>query len=107
MSEYILNFYPENHSDDSVMYYVEFSSYKASEPMVWRLFQRSFICSKEEWEEHYKTLDEFSRSIMSREGHPYQLGSGSVNEQEYCVDMNTRRFLKFMVDSLNKNCKPK
>lgn len=105
MSEYILNFYPENHADDDITYYVEFSRYGLSEPTEWRLFQRNYICSKEEWIEKVKDMDEFSKFVISREGHPYQLACGKVNEIDYCVDMNTKTFLKFMVDSLNKNCK--
>lgn len=105
---YELEIYPTftENKDDHIIYYVEFFRHKMSDPLYWILYQRNYICSKEEWNEKSKSIDDFLLFTMSREGHPYQIGNGKVNEIDFCADMNTKKFLKFMVDSLNKNCKP-
>lgn len=88
--------YPDIHdNEDGPLYYVEFTRW-TGRPWRWTLFQRQWICSKEEWKKHHG-----EPGLLSREGHPWNLGDGEVNEREHAMDMNTRRFLKFMVDALN------
>jgi len=95
--------YPEyKDSDDKPLYFIELSRWEEKDPLTWQLFKRNFIYSKEEWQESVKRMGIWS-NLMSREGHPWNLGEGVVLERDGAVDMNTLPFLKFMVDSLNKN----
>lgn len=93
-----LEIYPDvgDNSKEDILYYVEFSKWDEKGPLRWTLFQRQFMYSKEEWAktEH--------GPLESNEVHPWNLGGGVVNEREEAMDMNTKRFLKFMVDALNK-----
>ncbi len=73
--------YPTN---KDAPYYLEFQSTNLRiDRITWQLFQRNYI--------------------MSREVHPWNLGEGIVEEDPHIISMNTRNFLTFMVDSLNKN----
>ena len=93
-------YYPEvNDNEDGPLYYIEFTQW-TGRPWRWNLFQRQWICSKEEWE---KTEHDM---LESREVHPWNLGEGEVNERDV-MDMNTRQFLKFIVDALNEKVKQK
>jgi hypothetical protein len=84
------NFYP---------YYVEFSQWEG-QPECWTLFQRNFFCSEPEWQKILVTVEEDLRPLMARECHPWNLGGGIVNQNDV-ICMETRKFLKFMVDSMN------
>jgi hypothetical protein len=101
MSYHRYETYPKLDNEND-LYYVEFSQLLSTSQYRWTLFKRQFIHSKEDWEK-YKNED----LLMSNEGHPWNLGDGIVNENESCIDMNTKSFLKFMVDSLNKNTQDK
>jgi hypothetical protein len=83
-------------SDDGPLYYVEFTDWKDGKAETWRLFKRQWIMPKKDF------MDEIGKHpLMSREGHPWQLESGNVNPREESVDLNTKGFLKFLVDCLN------
>lgn len=84
------------------LYFVEFSQWDG-EPERYRLFKRNFMYSKEKFEEMCKNEPTFR--IMGREVHPWQLHNGEVNTREGAIDFETKTFLKFVVDSLNKNSK--
>jgi hypothetical protein len=90
--------YPQNLRDDAdkPLYYVEFHKWPEETKTHWTLFQRQFICSKEDWKKTKHCL------LESRELHPWNLGEGVVNDREHAMDMNTKRFLIFMVDALNR-----
>ena len=93
-------YYPEvKNNEDGSLFYLEFTRW-TGRPWRWNLFQRQWICSKEEWEQSHE-----EHVLDSREGHPWNLGEGEVNEREHAMDMNTRQFLKFMVDALNEKVK--
>jgi hypothetical protein len=81
-------------SDRHSHFFVEFHKWEG-QPRTWTLFKRNYIHSEEEWAktDHHP--------FESREGHPYNLGGGEVNECPGVIDMNTPEFLKFMVDALN------
>lgn len=95
--------YPEYHdNEDKPLYFIEFSRWKQRDELTWQLFKRNFIHSKEEWDELVKASPG-EAWMLGRECHPWNLGEGVVMEDERCVSMNTKSFLKFLVDSLNKN----
>ncbi len=104
--------YPKiDSTKDSPLYYVVFSKLKELDPLNWTLFKRNFIRGSNETISEYKlTNDRTKWSIYesllfaSREGHPYNLGGGKVESNPNAIGINTESFLKFMVDSLNKNC---
>ena len=79
-------------------YYVEFFQWEGKNER-WTLFKRNYHCSKEEWEKIPHSV------LMNREVHPWNLGGGELNsvdpDGKQIVDMNTKRFLKHMVDALN------
>lgn len=80
------------------LYYVEFltrTDRKSNETTTWRLFKRQYMFPPEEWDKREHDL------FDSNEMHPWNLGGGDVNENNDAHDMNTRSFLKFMVDALN------
>lgn len=80
------------------LFYVEFSQWEGS-PLRWTLFQRQYMYPPEEWAKmEHGPLD-------SNLVHPWNLGEGIVNEREHVMDMNTKRFLMFMVDALNEKIK--
>ncbi len=96
-----LEFYPPDfEQDDSILYYVEFHKWEDQDEIRYRLFKRQFYCSKEEWIKNHP-----QDGWMRREVHPWQLHNGIVNERVGAVDFETKEFLKFVVDSLNKNTK--
>lgn len=81
--------------EDDSLYYLEFSQWEGS-PLRWTLFQRQYMYPPEEWAKmEHGILD-------SNEVHPWNLGEGIVNERDVAMDLNTRWFLKFMVDALNE-----
>lgn len=92
---------------DRATYYVEFSGY-SEHPEEWRLFKRCYLRNREEYESLCKenNLDindpYAALKFGSIEGHPYQLANGIVLS-ETLVSMHTKSFLKFLVDSLNRN----
>lgn len=90
--------YPAQNTKESkeLLYYVEF--FTRDGQTNWTLFKKNYIHSREIWEEMVKDKDYL---FMSREGHPWNLGGGVVNERENAMDMNTRGFLKMIVDGLN------
>ena len=90
----MLEFYPS----DKSLYYVEFSRWNENDKWRWRLFKRQFLYPDEELEKMKKE----GYWYMSNEVHPWQLANGEVNEIEHAVDLNTKSFLKFMVDALNE-----
>jgi len=94
--------YPEETVGNKPMFFIEFSRWNEKDPLHWQLFKRNYMYSKEAWE---KMLKECPESVpwLSRECHPWNLGEGVVNEIEGVVCMETLPFLKFMVDSMNKN----
>ena len=88
----------ETYPEEDSLFYVEFSQWEGS-PLRWNLFQRQYMYPPEEWEKmEHGPLD-------SNEVHPWNLGEGIVNEKEYAMDMNTKTFLKFMVDALNEKAR--
>ena len=98
MSDREFEIYP---AEEKCLYFIEFSRWPGKK-LEYRLFKRSYIYSKEEFAEILKGENSFLATLMGREGHPYQLLSGTVIEQN-CVSFETKEFLKFTVDSLNKN----
>jgi hypothetical protein len=101
--------YPEHKfgAKDS-LYYVEFSNLDGK----WRLFKRQFLSKgtpnhqiNNNW--HPETQKLYAQMLDNNtqiEVHPWQLHCGTVNTNEGVVDMNTKDFLKFMVDALNAAC---
>jgi hypothetical protein len=90
-----LEIYPKL-EEDGPIYYVEFTDWKDGEPEHWRLFKRQWIMPKKDF------MDEIGKHpLMSREVHPWQLENGDVNPREDAVDLNTKGFLKFLVNALN------
>lgn len=83
--------YPEG----DTLYYVEFL--ERGGKTTWTLFKRHYVCSEEEW---HKIIKDKNYLFMSREVHPWNLGGGEV-VSEGLISMNTKGFLKFLVDSLN------
>jgi len=83
--------YPES----DTLFYVEFSQWEGH-PFRWNLFQRQYMYSPEEWEKMERG------PLDSNEVHPWNLGDGIVNEREHAMDMNTKKFLMFIVDALNE-----
>jgi hypothetical protein len=90
-------------------FFVEITRWKKGDKMHWRLFQRSFIFSREDWENQMKDApaNDFAALIMGPEGHPYQLANGEVNEHPGVIAMETPEFLKFMVDAMNEKAEMK
>jgi hypothetical protein len=98
--------YPEdtNSGEDFPLYFIEFSRWHSVEDarrpsdceLRWQLFRKNFIFSKEEFEQMHRT------AFRCREGHPWNLGEGVVQENPNAVNMHTMEFLKFMVDALNE-----
>lgn len=86
-------FYPD---DGKSLYYVEFSRWNENDKWQWRLFKRQFLYSNEEWKNMERNL------FMSNEVHPWQLANGEIVEIEHAVAMETKSFLKFMIDALNE-----
>ena len=93
--QFMYNYFEIYPEDDDSLYFIEFSGWKKEDKIEWRLFKRHFT-SKEYW-------FEFGGFVMGKERHPWQLENGVVNQNENSVDFNTKNFLKFVVDSLNKN----
>lgn len=84
--------YPEDNKGE---YFLEFSSWN-SEKVIWQLFKRQYY-PKHMW------VDTAANPLCSNEVHPWNLGDG-VLVDESRIDMNTKRFLRAMVDSLNRGC---
>ena len=104
MSYFYREIYPcYNKDDEKIIYYLEFLQFNKNDKLRWILFRRNFLMSKKEFDEIYQEFDKMNRSLMSREGHSWNYGEGIVNLNKHAYDLNTMEFLKFMVDSLNKN----
>jgi hypothetical protein len=97
--------YPENidSNSDTPLYYIGIVQWNDTPTLSWTLYKRQFLMSLQEWNERMALTTGFASPIMSRELHPWNLGGGMINTNKDCIDMNTEEFLKFMVDSLNKN----
>src|SRR4051812_37574787 len=80
--------YPAGESGD---YYVEFSQWEGEKEERWRLFKRQFLPSNINVPEG-----------MPREMHPWKLADGELNNRPNVVCLETKPFLKFLVDCLNK-----
>ncbi len=72
----------------------------------WVLFKRQEIIDPKEFKNMMDTDDSFAHSLLSNEGHPWNLGGGILNTYEHAVDLHTSKFLEFLVESLNKNSTP-
>lgn len=74
------------------LYYLEFTRWAENDPLKWTLFKRQFLYPNRNSSEYF----------FGNEVHPWNLGGGVVNE-EYpdAIDLNSIKFLKFMVDALN------
>lgn len=84
------------------LYSVEFHRWKKGEPMHWRLFKKNFIYTPEQWDKMMlENIEDPARILMSPEGHPYQLANGTVNEHPNVICLETKEFLKYLVDALN------
>lgn len=103
-----IEIYPEYKAGEAgPLYYVEFSKFFHDSPWEWRLFKRELIPVKQQMPvnpEWHPEAKEAYQAIMAsmQEAHPWQLGNGKVNCWERAIDMNTKEFLKFMVDALNE-----
>lgn len=100
-------YYPEDQPDDeSQPFYVEFIKHPDRRE-TYRLFKRQWLISQKDWDKHLEAIDANSgwAQVLSREVHPWQLTSGTVNPHENCVDFATKSFLKFTVDALNSKYK--
>lgn len=97
-------FYPSyNDNEIGPIYYIEFYRGPGELKKNWTLFKRRFIYSDEEWKKIKETRQLGNDPlVMLNEGHPWNLGSGVLNDYENAVSMNTQTFLKFMVDALNE-----
>lgn len=86
-------------------FFVEFSRWP-DRNLEYRIFKRHFLFSESDLK---KELAKCKNGIerhwlrVQNEVHPYQLLFGEVNEQPNVVSFNTKKFLKFTIDSLNKN----
>ena len=80
------SFYPK---DDKKIYYIEFHSTDSSNIIYWTLFKRQYLESAK---------DDIFNPVG--EVHPWNLGSGRVDEPPI-ISMQTEEFLKKMVDALN------
>ena len=97
--------YPENYEHG--LYYIEFSRWEGK-PLEYRLFKRNFKHSKAEMKalmRECETENERYWMQTQNEYHPYQLTAGIVNETPNVICFETEKFLKFTIDSLNKNSK--
>ena len=107
-SPLLYEYYPQDRSSKDVLYYIEFVKYapqhfkfggtSTSSSAVysgwgWALYKRHFFDDiPDDW-------------LSSKEGHPYQLHSGIVNEDPNAVNLQTRKYLQFMVDAMNEKAK--
>jgi len=74
----------------------------------WALFKRQEIIDPEEFKTKKGEIQSpsFADTLISNEGHPWNLGGGVLNTWEHAIDLNTIKFLEFLVESLNKNSTP-
>ena len=107
-SPLIYEYYPQDRSSKDVLYYIEFVKYdrhyfkfggtSTSIPALysgwsWALYKRNFF------------PDIPDDSFIPQEVHPYKLHSGIVNEDPNAVNLQTRKYLQFMVDAMNEKVK--
>lgn len=107
-SPLIYEYYPQDRSSKDVLYYIEFVKYdpqhfkfggtSTSIPALysgwsWALYKRNFF------------PDIPDDSFIPQEVHPYKLHSGIVNEDPNAVNLQTRKYLQFMVDAMNEKAK--
>ena len=97
------NSYPENIDKNvySILYYVEFN--RGGKENTFTLFQRNWIMDKEKYKKDMEKMDKesFIFSLMSNEGHPYQLFGGFCKES--CFP--SPDWVRYMVDQLNNGVK--
>jgi len=94
--------YPDETIGNRALYFIEFKRWSDKDPLTWQLFKRNYMYSEEEWKFMLEKMPE-KIPWLSRECHPWNLGEGVVIENENVMNMNTKSFLKFLADSLNKN----
>ena len=83
------SYYPENIFKTKKPFYIEYKTESNQE--AWTLCKRIFF------EDHMLSDD----ILSSREGHPYTLHNGIVNQNNQLENLNTKKYLEFMVDSMN------
>jgi len=85
-------------------YFIEIHEHAGAKP-TWCLFKRQEIIDPKVFKELKDQIKEptFADSLTSNEGHPWNLGGGTINTWEHAIDLNTPKFLEFLVESLNKN----
>ncbi len=85
---YRFEIYPE---DRKSLFYIEFIQFNEKDKLTYRIMKRH-------WEE-------FAKNALNPTGelHGWQLLSGEVNQLENAIDFETEAFLKFVIDSMNKN----
>jgi hypothetical protein len=98
--------YPPNINSnyDFPYYYLEFiklNDIAHETKETWTLYKRNFIMSMEDWDALTKNDKNYPLPMSPREGHPYNLANGTVNEFKDVIRMHTKKFLQFMVDALN------
>jgi hypothetical protein len=86
-------YYPDVDADEN-LYYVEFG--RGDIPTHFTLFKRQFIHTKEDWE---KFCPPGTISLMSREGHPWNILTDSFGPDGCVPD---RAWVCWMVDALNE-----
>ena len=79
------------------VYYVEFD--RGSQKNTFTLFKRQFIQPQAEWDAMIKQADNtFATSLMSNEGHPWNIMTDKYGPDGSMPDTN---WVKWMVDALN------
>jgi hypothetical protein len=92
--------YPPNisASSDEPLYFIEFHDWQDGSDIIWKLYKRQFLYSKEEFENMIsKAPSEYS--LLCREGHPWSLLEDKLLD-EGCVP--NKKWLCWMVDALNE-----
>jgi hypothetical protein len=72
--------YPEG---EKTLFFVEFSKWSSEQDTYWKLCKRNVF--------------------NEIEGHPWALAEGKLSPNEGAEDLNTKKYLRFIVDSMNKN----
>jgi len=100
-------YYPPNYSQSKDPFYIEYSrwnpdyrpsggtstNYNFYKGWNWKLCKRHFFDNVPD------------DCLSSKEGHPYYLYEGQLNEDPCAVLLNTRQYLQFMVDAMNEKTK--
>lgn len=97
MSYYFYETYPKyTERGRTTPYYVEFSQWNRDTPRVYRVFKRYWLVDAETEERKKK-----ENAFFMAEGHPFNLLSGEVLENNDATALDNESGLKFMVDALN------